>query len=129
MFSSRSQIDCLNADLHSIQGTYLASHLPDPVLTHDITGANEIISRIKSRPRVTKLLLDHNTLGSEGCEALFRFLSSEKKNITDIRMMDNNIGDRGLLAIARYLTNNQCLSELYLQGVSTISFIFSCFSL
>ena len=129
MSSGRSQIVCLNAGLHSIQGTYLASHLPGLVHAHDITGANEIISMIKSRPRVTKLLLDHNTLGNEGCEALFRFLSSEKKSITDIRMVNNNIGDRGLLAIARYLTNNQCLSKLYLQGVSTSSFIFSCFSL
>ena len=94
---------------------------------NDITGANEIISMIKFRPRATKLILDHNTLGDEGCEALFCFLSSERKCITDIKMVRNNIGNRGLLAIARYLSNNQCLSELHLQGVSTSSFIFSYF--
>lgn len=130
MLSSRSQVDCLNAGLHSVQGTF--PRIYSLLNTHDLIGANQIISMIKARPRATKLILDHNRLGDDGCEALFRFLSSEdgkKKNISEIKIVKNNIGDKGLLAITQYLTNNKCLKELQLQGVSTNDFVHDVFAL
>lgn len=74
-----------------------------------------------SRRSVTKLILGHNTLGDEGCEELFGFLSSEagrKYKIAEISLNSNHIGNRGLLAISRYLQDNTTLKELFLQNVS-----------
>lgn len=86
-------------------------------------GAQEVISMITSRPKVTKLVLSHNKLGDEGCEVLFKFLCSDvgkKKNIAEIKLAMNGIGDRGLLAISEYLRRNDTLKELHLQSVSSL---------
>lgn len=82
-----------------------------------------------SRRSVTKLILGHNTLGDEGCEELFGFLSSEagrKFKIAEISLNSNHIGNRGLLAISRYLQDNTTLKELFLQNVSSSS-VLGCF--
>ena len=76
-----------------------------------------------ARRSVTKLILGHNYLGDEGCEELFGFLSSEagrKYKIGEISLNSNGIGNRGLLAISRYLRDNTTLKELFLQNVSLL---------
>jgi hypothetical protein len=70
---------------------------------------------------VTKLILGHNDLRDDGCIVLFRFLCSElgrKYKIQEICLNGNNIGDRGMLAIADYLKDNDTLKALFLQNVS-----------
>ncbi|KAK0458787.1 RNI-like protein [Desarmillaria tabescens] len=84
-----------------------------------VEGAQDVISMITSRRRVTKLILGHNKLSDDGCIVLFRFLASQagrKYRITEISLNSNEIGDRGLLAIAVYLNENQHLTELFLQN-------------
>ncbi len=85
------------------------------------TGAQEVIKQILARRSVTKLILGHNDLGDAGCEELFGFLSSDtgrNYKISQISLNSNNIGNRGLLAICRYLRDNIVLKELFLQNVS-----------
>jgi hypothetical protein len=74
---------------------------------------------------VTKLILGHNDLRDDGCIVLFRFLCSElgrKYKIQEICLNGNNIGDRGMLAIADYLKDNDTLKALFLQNVSMYYF-------
>ncbi|PBK67385.1 RNI-like protein [Armillaria solidipes] len=84
-----------------------------------VEGAQDVISMITSRRKVTKLILGHNKLSDDGCIVLFRFLESpagRKYRIAEISLNSNEIGDRGLLAIATYLNGNQHLTELFLQN-------------
>ncbi|CDO71093.1 hypothetical protein BN946_scf184844.g97 [Trametes cinnabarina] len=84
-----------------------------------VSGAQEVIKDILARRSVTKLILGHNNLGDEGCEELFGFLSSDpgrKYKIGEISLNSNGIGNRGLLAISRYLRDNTTLKELFLQN-------------
>ena len=88
--------------------------------TYESEGAQSLIAKITSRRVVTKLILSHNGLSDDGCIVLFTFLSSKlgrKYQITEINLKSNNIGDRGLEAIASYLSGNVHLTELYLQNV------------
>jgi Ran GTPase-activating protein (RanGAP) involved in mRNA processing and transport len=124
LLSSRSQIDYLDAGLHSIEGWFIialvwiceAQGSPRDI-NAPLSGAQEIISTITSRPTVTKLILSHNTLEDDGCIVLFRFLGSDvgkTKRISEIKLAKNGIGDRGLLAISEFLKGNTVLKELYL---------------
>ncbi|KAH9924075.1 uncharacterized protein B0H18DRAFT_1013373 [Fomitopsis serialis] len=99
--SARSHIESLDAGLCSVE------------------GAREVISDIRARRNVTKLILGHNELGDAGCEVLFGFLSTEKGRqypISEISLNSNGIGDRGLRTIIEYLRDNTSLRELFLQN-------------
>ncbi|TFY54920.1 hypothetical protein EVJ58_g8575 [Rhodofomes roseus] len=99
--SARSHIESLDAGLCSVE------------------GAAEVISDIRARRNVTKLILGHNELGDAGCELLFGFLSTEKGRqypISEISLNSNGIGDGGLRAIIEYLRENTSLKELFLQN-------------
>jgi len=81
-------------------------------------GALHIIEALSVRKLVTTITLSHNTLGDDGCAALFQHLCSiqgRRYAISEINLIHNKIGDRGLAAIAEYLRNNTTLRELYLQ--------------
>ncbi|TFK49021.1 RNI-like protein [Heliocybe sulcata] len=99
--ANRSIVDCANKRLRAVE------------------GARDIIRDISSRRIVTKLILGHNFLADEGCVALFDFLCTpdvKKYKIQEISLNSNGIGDRGLLAIANYLRENQNLKSLFLQN-------------
>ncbi|TBU21464.1 hypothetical protein BD309DRAFT_929998 [Dichomitus squalens] len=99
--ASRSHIESMDAGLSSV------------------SGAQEVIKQILARRSVTKLILGHNELGDSGCEELFGFLNSDagrNHRITHISLNSNGIGNRGLLAISRYLRDNTSLKELFLQN-------------
>ncbi|KAI0363160.1 RNI-like protein [Pilatotrama ljubarskyi] len=99
--AARSHIESMDAGLKSV------------------AGAQDVIKDMLSRRSVTKLILGHNFLGDEGCEELFGFLSSEagrKYKIAEISLNSNGIGNRGLLAISRYLRDNTTVKELFLQN-------------
>ncbi|KAI1783310.1 hypothetical protein LXA43DRAFT_931483 [Ganoderma leucocontextum] len=99
--ASRSHIESMDAGLSSV------------------SGAQEVIKQILARRSVTKLILGHNDLGDSGCEELFGFLNSDtgrNYKITHISLNSNRIGNRGLLAISRYLRDNTLLKELFLQN-------------
>ncbi|KAL5480887.1 hypothetical protein ACEPAI_9828 [Sanghuangporus weigelae] len=84
-----------------------------------ILGAQEVISAIKVRKAVTKLILGHNALGDDGAQALFEFLCSQegrRYRIAEISLNSNGIGNAGLEAIAEYLEGNENLKELFLQN-------------
>ncbi|EMD35652.1 hypothetical protein CERSUDRAFT_106938 [Gelatoporia subvermispora B] len=101
--STRAQIDHMDAGLTAV------------------AGARAIISEVRSRRRVTKLILGQNSLGDDGCEALLQYLCSEegrKYKILEISLNANGIGNRGLRAISRYLRGNASLKELFLQSNS-----------
>lgn len=90
-------------------------------------GAEIIISMIKSRRFVHRLIIGHNELGDEGCRCLFQFLCSEegrRYDIQEISINSNGIGDEGLLAMAEYLKDNKQIRELFLQNVRSQSAIF-----
>lgn len=79
---------------------------------------------IQSRRFVHRLIIGHNELGDEGCRRLFGFLCTEegrKHDIQEISLNANDIGDEGLLAVSRYLKNNQRVRELFLQNVGAAS--------
>lgn len=104
--SSRIHLDKFDAGLHSIH------------------GAQEIISAIASHRLVTKLTLGYNTLGDDGCIALFKFLCSDagrRYKINEISLNSNCIGDLGLNAISEYLKGNGNLRKLLLMSVSPIN--------
>ncbi|KAH9916966.1 uncharacterized protein BXZ73DRAFT_80934 [Epithele typhae] len=70
-----------------------------------VAGANTVIDQIRSRRSgVTKLILGHNDW--------------ETPAISQISLNSNNIGNRGLLAISRYLRDNGALKELFLQNLT-----------
>lgn len=118
--ASRSHIESMDAGLTATSGMLESSQHTYRPFSED-TGAQEVIRDILSRRSVTKLILGHNFLGDEGCEELFGFLSSEagrKYKIAEISLNSNGIGNRGLLAISRYLQDNTTLKELFLQNVS-----------
>ncbi|KAA1472470.1 RNI-like protein [Dentipellis sp. KUC8613] len=82
-------------------------------------GARSVIETITGRRFVTRLLLGHNQLGDDGCEVLCDFLCSEegqKYRVEEISLNSNDIGDRGLRALARYLRGNTSLRDLFLQN-------------
>lgn len=82
---------------------------------------------ITSRRTFTKLILDYNALGDDGCVTLFNFLCSDvgrTSKISEISLKKNGIGDRGLLAIAEYLKGNKTLKELRLQSVRRENYSF-----
>ncbi|PFH48041.1 hypothetical protein AMATHDRAFT_76922 [Amanita thiersii Skay4041] len=86
---------------------------------YSVQGAQEIISLISSRRAVKTLILGHNQLCDAGCVALFEFLCSapgQRYEISEISLNSNEIGDRGLASIVRYLKNNKHLKELFLQN-------------
>ncbi|KAL5499140.1 hypothetical protein ACEPAH_1658 [Sanghuangporus vaninii] len=84
-----------------------------------ILGAQEVISAIKVRKTVTKLILGHNALGDDGAQKLFKFLCSKegrRYRIAEISLNSNGIGNTGLEAIAEYLEGNENLKELFMQN-------------
>lgn len=121
--ASRSHIESMDAGLSSVTGTLRSLDSPTNQQFNWMgrTGAKEVIKQILERRSVTKLILGHNDLGDLGCEELFGFLSSDpgrNYKIAQISLNSNNIGNRGLLAISRYLRDNTVLKELFLQNVS-----------
>jgi len=79
---------------------------------------------ITARRTVHKLVLGHNKLGDDGCVTLFTFLGStagRKYPVTYISLNANDIGERGLFAIAKYLKDNQYLKQLFLHNVRLVS--------
>ncbi|KAF7986275.1 hypothetical protein HWV62_35200 [Athelia sp. TMB] len=99
MLSSRTIVDRSNSSLYSVQ------------------GAHDIIQLIKDQSNVSKLFISHNFLGDDGCEVLFGFLCSDigrSRRITEVKLAKNGIGNRGLLAITKYLRDNRTLRELYI---------------
>jgi hypothetical protein len=84
------------------------------------TGAEAIVTMIRARRFVNRLIVGHNKLGDEGCCHLFDFLNSkdgQRYDIEEISLNSNCIGDEGLLSISKYLSNNGQLRELFLQNV------------
>lgn len=110
-----------DAGLRSIQGMHKASfHRMLTTRCQRGIGANTIISTIRSRRLVNRLLIGYNRLGNDGCCALFGFLGSQegqRHRIQELRIESNQIGDEGLLAIANYLLDNKYLQDLFLQNV------------
>ena len=89
-----------------------------------LAGAEELISTITAQRSVHRLILGHNELGDDGCIALFTFLGSSdgrKYRIAYISLNANDIGERGFLAIADYVKDNQHLKQLLLQNVRLVS--------
>ncbi|KAL1746013.1 hypothetical protein HDZ31DRAFT_62576 [Schizophyllum fasciatum] len=81
-------------------------------------GAEVIISAIRARRNVSKLILGHNELGDTGIIRLCEFLRSpdgSRHRIKEISLNSNKIGNAGFLAIAGYLQGNPNLNALFLQ--------------
>ena len=83
-----------------------------------------MISMLSSRHIVTATIsLNHNSLGDDGTCQLFAYLSStegsqHRATITEIGLTNNNIGCKGLLAIAEFVRRNDVLEVLWLTNVS-----------
>ncbi|KAF8499523.1 hypothetical protein JB92DRAFT_2795177 [Gautieria morchelliformis] len=107
-------------DFHMIS----PSAFPNSIDRHDtglsgVQGAEAILELLRVERPVSHLILGHNSLGDTGCVALFDYLRSEegeRHEILEINLNENQIGDAGLWAIARYLEYNKSLSVLFLQN-------------
>lgn len=91
---------------------------PDRTL-YGVAGAREVCDAIASKSTVTTLGLPHHKLGDEGASELFRWLCSGngrnyRLQISELDISDNDIGDKGLAAIAEYLLRNRRLKVLTL---------------
>lgn len=89
-------------------------------ITEFCSGADEVIAEIKRRKPVMGLILGHNCLRDDGCVRLFEYLCSDERQhayMQEIALNNTQLGDRGLLAIAKYLYDNKGLKELQLQNV------------
>ncbi|KAI6019944.1 hypothetical protein F5J12DRAFT_968319, partial [Pisolithus orientalis] len=80
-----------------------------------------IIRAIRRRGIVHRLYLGNSSLGDSGCVRLFDFLNSPagrpcRESLTELFLTQNDIGPKGLLAIAEFLRNNVVLRELCLSG-------------
>ncbi|EKM57665.1 uncharacterized protein PHACADRAFT_26281 [Phanerochaete carnosa HHB-10118-sp] len=89
------------------------------ILTCSVLGAHWVCEAIAARSAVTTLNLPHHKLGDEGAMELFRWLCSGlgkkyRKQINNIDVSDNRIGDRGLAVISEYLLGNRSLRALTL---------------
>ncbi|KAH7929935.1 RNI-like protein [Leucogyrophana mollusca] len=84
-------------------------------------SAKTIISSIRRRDVVHRLDIGNSHLGDEGCVQLFNYLSSKagqecRDNVTELYLTKNDIGAKGLLAVAKFLHGNEVIRELCLSG-------------
>ncbi|KAG2361849.1 hypothetical protein BDR07DRAFT_1485424 [Suillus spraguei] len=84
-------------------------------------AARNIIGTIQSREVVHRLDIGNSSLGDEGCVQLFKFLDSSagrrcKNSLTELYLTGNGIGAKGLLAVSKFIKNNDVLRELCLSG-------------
>ncbi|KIJ61554.1 hypothetical protein HYDPIDRAFT_96223 [Hydnomerulius pinastri MD-312] len=84
------------------------------------SGAQKIISQLNTqRSAVTKLTLNHNSLGDDGTSQLFTYLCStagsrHRATLSEVSLTTNAIGCIGLQAIAEYIRGNDVLNTLWI---------------
>ncbi|KAI6040846.1 hypothetical protein EDC04DRAFT_2566484 [Pisolithus marmoratus] len=87
---------------------------------HGVAGAQKVILLLNShRNGVTKMTLNHNSLGDDGVCQLFAYLSSSegskhRATVSEINLTRNGIGCKGLKVIAEYVRGNDVLRALWL---------------
>ncbi|KAG1753601.1 uncharacterized protein EDB91DRAFT_1285865 [Suillus paluster] len=84
-------------------------------------AARNLISIIQRREIVHRLDIGDSSLGDEGCVQLFDFLDSSagqrcKNSLTELYLTKNGIGGKGLLAVSKFIKDNDVLRELCLSG-------------
>ncbi|KAG2041260.1 hypothetical protein BDR03DRAFT_947398 [Suillus americanus] len=84
-------------------------------------AARNIISAIQRREIVHRLDIGNSSMGDEGCVQLFNFLDSPagrrcKNSLTELYLTRNCIGAKGLLAVSKFIKDNDVLRELCLSG-------------
>lgn len=84
-------------------------------------AARNIISAIQRREIVHRLDIGNSSMGDEGCVQLFNFLDSPagrrcKHSLTELYLTRNGIGAKGLLAVSKFIKDNDVLRELCLSG-------------
>lgn len=121
----QGQLCFLGEALCRVEGTnILLSFFPILLFkaTFDPSGAREAINILSSTNQpIWKLVLSHNPLQEDGCVELLEFLSTRDGRKHPIRQLDLErigLGDRGLLALSKYMDNNDTLKQLSLQNVS-----------
>lgn len=97
----------------------------DPAITvymhqADLTGvecAGKILEKVHA-DTTEEIFVSHNSLGGDGCSALFKGLKSLKKHhganlkLCKITLSANRIGNDGLEAMAAYLKGDTVMREL-----------------
>ncbi|KAG1862803.1 hypothetical protein DFJ58DRAFT_725282 [Suillus subalutaceus] len=86
-----------------------------------LEAARNIINAIQRREIVHRLDIGNSSMGDEGCVQLFNFLDSPagrrcKNSLTELYLTRNGIGAKGLLAVSKFLKDNDVLRELCLSG-------------
>jgi hypothetical protein len=94
------------------------------IATDILEAVRNIISAIQRREIVHRLDIGNSSMGDEGCIQLFNFLGSPagrrcKNSLTELYLTRNGIGAKGLLAVSKFIKDNDVLRELCLSGVST----------
>ncbi|KAG1826609.1 hypothetical protein EV424DRAFT_1471522 [Suillus variegatus] len=84
-------------------------------------AARNIINAIHRREIVHRLDIGNSSMGDEGCVQLFNFLDSPagrtcKNSLTELYLTRNGIGGKGLLAVSKFIRDNDVLRELCLSG-------------
>jgi len=70
----------------------------------------------KNTKHLTRLDLNDNNIGTKGCIALANFLSNKKSELKNLNISHNNINDEGITHLTKALTQNNRLKELNLNG-------------
>jgi hypothetical protein len=83
------------------------------------SGAQRIISVLKTKSAVAAINLGHNQLGDDGCRELIHYLRSNISTvkIRKISMNGCNLGNVSLRLIGNYVAESPHLEELSLQNV------------
>lgn len=130
--SSRHHFNHINEGLRGIAGNFhdtgWTNGTNQCVPSYITTGAQKVISLLSSRRTgAVKISLNHNLLGDDGTGRLFAYLSSadgskHRAAVTEIVLTNNNIGCKGLQAIAEFICGNDVLEILWLTNVRSVRF-------
>jgi len=77
--------------------------------------------------RLTKLSLNDNNIGTDGCHQVAKLLQGENSVLTTLRLGKNNIDDEGVAILVQALRNNTSLKILSLldnDGITTNGMVY-----
>ena len=79
-----------------------------------------LVHIMKNMKQISLILLPSNHIGSLGCVEIKKMLQSDKSKLTSLNLMNNGIGDEGLVHLSQGIKTSE-LTELFLSGNKDIT--------
>ena len=79
-----------------------------------------LVHIIKNMKQISHIYLFNNHIGSLGCVEIKKLLESDKSKLTSLGLMNNGIGDEGLVHLSQGIKTSR-LAELWLRGNKDIT--------